>query len=348
MQITAAQIALLIDARIEGDPSVEVKDVAKIEEGQKGALSFIANPKYEHYLYESQSSVIIINEKLQLERPVSATLLRVPDPYLAFAGLLEFYHKTVQGQNEKKGIEAPAFVDPDAKLGNEVYIGAFSYIGAGAEIGDGTKIYPGSFVGAKTKIGTKCILHAGVKIYDNCIIEDNVIIHSGTVIGADGFGYAPQSDASFKKVPQMGRVHIEKDVEIGANTCIDRATMGTTLIRAGSKLDNLVQVAHNVEIGAHTAIAAQSGISGSTKIGDHCIIGGQVGIVGHLSLANKTSVNAQSGVSKSVKKEGTKLNGSPAFDYKSSLKSQAIFRNLPLLLNKIQELEEKVNRLEGK
>ncbi len=345
MQFTAAQIALFINARVEGNPEAAISDISKIEEGRPGTLSFIANPKYEHYLYTTSSSVIIINEGLQLEQPVAATLLRVPDAYTAFATLLDKYNEFVAMNNQHTGIEQPSFIHETATIGKDVYIGAFAYIGKNARIGDKAKIYPGAYIGNQVAVGEGTVIHAGVKVYQDCKIGAGVIIHAGTVIGADGFGFAPQADGSYKKVPQLGNVIIEDHVEIGANTTIDRATIGATLIRKGAKLDNLIQVAHNVEIGEGTVIAAQTGISGSTKIGRHCMIGGQVGIVGHLQIADGTRINAQSGLSKSVTTPGTALNGSPAYEYKSSLKSQAIFRNLPELLNRLQELERKMSDL---
>lgn len=345
MQFTAAQIALLINARIEGNPEVAISDIAKIEEGRQGALSFIANPKYEHYLYETASSVIIVNESLQLEKPVTATLLRVPDAYAAFATLLEKYNEFVSAGNQKNGIEQPSFISESAQLGKDVYVGAFAYIGHKAVIGDKVKIFPGAYIADNTVIGNDSIIYPGVKIYHNCRVGQKVIIHSGAIIGADGFGFAPQADGSYKKVPQLGNVILEDHVEIGANTTIDRATIGSTIIRKGAKLDNLIQIAHNVEIGEGTVIAAQTGISGSTKIGKHCMIGGQVGIVGHIQIADGTKINAQSGLSKSIAQSGTAVTGSPAFEYRNALKSQAIFRNLPELLKKIQDLEERVNAI---
>lgn len=343
MQFTAAQIAALIGARVEGDPQVSISDIAKIEEGRAGALSFMANPKYEPYLYETQASIVIVNEALQLERPVKATLLRVPDAYAAFALLLEKYNEFLTAGTARKGIEQPSFVSESAQLGTDVYIGAFAYIGHKAILGDRVQIYPGAYIGDGVTIGNGSVIHAGVKIYHQCQLGQQVIVHANTVIGADGFGFAPQADGSYKKVPQLGRVVIEDHVEIGANTTIDRATMGATRICRGVKLDNLIQIAHNVEIGEDTVIAAQTGISGSTKIGKRCMIGGQVGIVGHIQIADNTRINAQSGLSKSITQPGTAVNGTPAFDYKSCLKSQAIFRNLPDWVQKIRQLEDRLN-----
>jgi len=341
MQFTAGQIAALLQARIEGNPEAAISDIAKIEEGRPGTLSFLANPKYEPYLYTTGASIVIVNESLQLQQPVKATLLRVPDAYAAFATLLEKYDEYRSAGNEKEGIEQPSFIDATASLGTGVYVGAFAYVGKKARIGDGVKLFPGVYIGDNVAIGKGSVVHAGAKIYHNCVIGERAVIHSGSIIGADGFGFAPQADGSYKKVPQLGNVVIENDVEIGANTTIDRATMGSTLIRNGVKLDNLVQVAHNVEIGEGTVIAAQTGISGSTRIGRRCMIGGQVGIVGHIHIADGSRINAQSGVSKSITQPGTAVTGSPAFEYRNALKSQAIFRNLPEWARRIQQLEGK-------
>ncbi len=342
MKFTAAQIASLIGARVEGDPEVAISDIAKIEEGREGALSFVANPKYEHYLYETGASIVIVNESLQLEKPVKATLLRVDDAYAAFAALLAKYNELVSADAAKKGIEQPSYISESATLGADIYVGAFAYIGNKARIGDRVKIFPGAYIGDQVVIGDDSVINAGVKVYHNCVIGQRAIIHAGSIVGADGFGFAPLADGTYKKIPQLGNVVIEDDVEIGANTTIDRATMGATLIKKGVKLDNLIQIAHNVEIGENTVIAAQTGISGSTKIGKQCLIGGQVGIVGHIQIADNTRINAQSGLSKSITAPGTTITGSPAFDYKSSLKSQAIFRNLPEWVQRIQQLEDRL------
>ena len=344
MQFTAQQIATLLQGKLEGDPNAKVSQVAKIEEAENGALSFIANPKYEEYLYTSKASIIIINESLEIVRPVSANLIRVKDAYSSFALLLEKYSEIISG-GTKTGIETPSYISPSATIGKDVYIGAFSYIGENVVIGDDVKIYPGCYIGNNVVLGNKTKIYSGVKIYDECKLGNLVVVHSGTVIGGDGFGFAPLKDGSYKKMAQIGNVIIEDDVEVGANTTIDRATMGSTIIRKGVKLDNLIQIAHNVEIGEHTVIAAQTGISGSAKVGRNCVIGGQVGMVGHIQLADGTRVNAQSGISKSVVAPYTVLNGSPAFDYKSSLKSQAIFRNLPELQQRLLRLEETVQEL---
>lgn len=344
MQFTALQVATLIKGHIEGDPEAKVNRIAKIEEASEGALSFIANPKYEEYLYSTQASVIIINESLEVREPVKPTLIRVKDAYSSFAFLLEKYNE-IMTNTGKTGIEQPSYISASATIADDVYIGAFSYVGENASIGSGVKIYPGCYIGDNVIIKENSVLFASVKVYDGCTLGARVVIHSGTVIGGDGFGFAPQKDGTYKKIPQIGNVIIEDDVEIGANTTIDRATMGSTNIRKGVKLDNLIQIAHNVDIGENTVIAAQTGISGSTKVGRNCIIGGQVGMVGHIHIADGTRINAQSGLSKSVTAANTALTGTPAFDYKSSLKSQAIFRNLPELQQRLLKLEELVEEL---
>lgn len=344
MQFTAQQIAALVQGKLEGDPDRKVGNVAKIEEAGPGDLCFLSNPKYEEYLYTSSASVVLVNETLVLLRPVTATLIRVKDAYASFALLLEQYDHIISGSGNV-GIEQPSYIASTAKIGKDVYVGAFSYIGENAVLADGVKVYPGAYVGNNTVIGKGSKIYSGVKVYHGCVLGERVIIHAGSVIGGDGFGFAPLKDGTYKKIAQIGNVIIDDDVEIGANTTVDRATMGSTIIRKGVKLDNLIQVAHNVEIGENTVIAAQTGISGSTKIGKNCIIGGQVGIVGHIHLADGTKINAQSGLSKSVTNENVTLNGSPAFEYKNSLKSQAIFRNLPDLQSRLQKLEEIVSEL---
>jgi len=344
MQFTALQIATLIKGKIDGDPEAKVSHVAKIEEASDGSLSFIANPKYEEYLYSTHASIIIINDTLEVKGKIKPTLIRVKDAYSGFAFLLEKYNE-IMSRSGKHGIEQPSYISKTASIGKDVYIGAFTYIGDNVIIGDKVRIYPGCYIGDNVVINEESKIFAGVKIYDGCSLGCRVVVHSGAVIGGDGFGFAPQKDGSYKKVPQIGNVIIEDDVEIGANTTIDRATMGSTCIRKGVKLDNLIQIAHNVDVGEHTVIAAQTGISGSTKIGKNCIIGGQVGIVGHIQIADGTRINAQSGLSKSVTIPGTTLTGSPAYDYKSSLKSQAIFRNLPELHQRLLKLEDTIEEL---
>ena len=344
MQFTALQIATMINGTIEGDPNATVTKVSKIEEAGEDSLSFIANPKYEEYIYSSNASVIIISEKQELTAAVKPTIIRVKDAYGSFALLLEKYNEIMSGSGQT-GIEQPSFISPSASIGKNVYIGAFTYIGNNAKIGDNVKRYPGCYIGDNAVISNDTKIFAGVRVYNVCVVGRNCCLHAGAIIGADGFGFAPQADATYKKVPQIGNVVVEDDVEIGSNTTIDRATMGSTIIRKGVKLDNLIQIAHNVEIGENTVIAAQKGICGSTKIGRNCVIGGQVGIVGHIQIADGTRINAQSGVSKSITVNNTAITGSPAFVYKSSLKSQAIFRNLPELTQRLQKLEDTVQEL---
>lgn len=343
MQFTAAQISILLNGKIEGNADVTVSSFGKIEEANEGQLTFLANPKYEEYLYTTNASIAIINEGYELRQQVNPTLIRVQDAYTAFAQLLGKYQEMVTQQ--LKGIQQPCYISPSAKLSEDVYVGAFSYIGDNVKIETGTKIFPNSFIGDNVTIGKDCIVHPGVKIYHDCILANHVIIHAGTVIGSDGFGFAPQADGSFKKVPQIGNVVLEDNVEVGANTAIDRATMGSTIIKAGAKLDNLIQIAHNVEVGNSTVIAAQAGVSGSTKIGNNVMIGGQAGLVGHIQIADGAKINAQSGVSKSMKEPYSAVTGSPAGDYTSALRSQAVFRNLPQLEKRIQELENIIKQL---
>ncbi len=339
----AQQIAILINAKIEGDASVNVTSFGKIEEAKNGQLSFFANPKYEDYLYTTQASVIIINENYTLKEPIQATLLRVNDAYSAFATLLSKYQE-IQTQ-QLKGIQEPSYIAKSAKIGENVFVAAFAYIGENVTIGNNVKIFTGVFIGDNVQIDDNTILHAGVKVYAECKLGKNVIIHAGTIIGSDGFGFAPQQDGSYKKVPQIGNVVVEDFVEIGANTTIDRATIGSTFIRTGAKLDNLIQIAHNVEVGCNTVIAAQAGVSGSTKIGKNAMIGGQAGIVGHLIIAEGSKINAQSGVSKSITEPNQAVTGSPAYDYTSALRSQAVARKLPELEKRIKELEKQLQQL---
>lgn len=343
MTFSAAQIAMIINGKIEGDGNAQVASFGKIEEAQAGQLAFLANPKYEDYLYTTGASVIIIGDTLELKQPVKATLIRVPDAYSSFATLLAKYQELATQQ--MAGIQEPSYISKKAVLGNNIFIGAFAYIGDGAVIGNNVKIFPQVFLGDNVKVGDNTILHPGVKIYHDCVLGKNITVHAGTIIGSDGFGFAPQADGTFKKVPQIGNVVVEDNVEIGANATIDRATIGSTLIKQGAKLDNLIQVAHNVEVGNNTVIAAQAGISGSTKLGNNVMIGGQVGIVGHISIADGSKINAQSGVSKSIKKPNTAVTGSPAFDYTAALRSQAISRNLPDLDKRLKDLEQLVKQL---
>ncbi len=343
MQFSAAQIAMLIEGRVEGDPNVVVSSFGKIEEATAGQLAFLANPKYEDYLYTTGASIIIINESQDLKQPLSASLIRVADAYLAFATLLSRYQEMITRQ--MTGIQEPVYIAKTAKLGKDVFVGAFAYIGDNVVIGNNVKIFPNAFIGDNVKIGDNSMLHPGVKIYHDCVVANNVTIHAGSVIGSDGFGFAPQADGTYKKVPQIGNVVLEDKVEVGANVTIYRATMGSTIIRCGAKLDNLIQIAHNVEVGTHTVIAAQAGVSGSTKICNNVRIGGQAGIVGHITIAVGSLINAHSGVSKSIKTPNTLVTGSPAHDYTSTLRSQAVFRNLPILEKRITELENTIRQL---
>ena len=343
MQFTAQQIALLVSGTIEGSPDTTITSFGKIEEATAGQLSFLANPKYEDYLYSKKASLIIVNENLQLQKNITATLVRVKDAYTAFATLLTTYQNLKAQQ--KKGIETPSHIASTASLGTDVFVGAFAYIGEKVTIGNNTKIFPGAYIAENVSIGNNSTIHAGVKIYEDCIIGNDVIIHAGTVIGSDGFGFAPQPDGSYQKVPQIGNVIIEDQVEIGANTTIDRATMGSTIIKKGVKLDNLIQIAHNVEIGSQTVIAAQTGISGSTKLGQKIMIGGQAGIAGHLTIANGVKIAGGAGVTKNLDGEGKSYAGFPAEDAKQSLKTQVYTRQLPELEKRVKELEKIVTQL---
>ena len=342
-QITAEQIAALLDAKIEGNPQALVHGFGKIEEARAGQLTFLANPKYEDHLYNTQATIAIINENLQLKATVKPTLLRVPNAYTAFASLLDQYQQLMQAQ--LSGIDEQTFIHTTVKYGNNIYIGAFTYVGENVKMGHNVKIYPGCYIGDDVIIGDNVMLDAGVKIYRQCRLGNNITIHAGTVIGGDGFGFAPQADGTYKKVPQIGNVVIEDDVEIGCNTTIDRATIGSTVIRKGVKIDNLVQLAHNVEIGENTVLAAQVGISGSTKIGKNVVAGGQVGIVGHLNIADGVKMNGQAGLTKSIKQKNVAVTGSPAGEYNITLRSQVVAKHLPEIEKKIQWLERQVANL---
>jgi UDP-3-O-[3-hydroxymyristoyl] glucosamine N-acyltransferase len=341
MEFSASQIAAVIGGTIEGDPAVKISRLAKIEEGEPGSLSFLANPKYTPFIYNTRASIVIVNSDFVAEQPVQPTLIRVTDAYSAFASLLEMYNKI---KNEKKGVSSLSFVSSSAKLGKDVYIGEFACIGENVVLGDNVKIFPHVFLGDNVKIGDNTILYAGVIVYSDNIIGNNCTIHGGVVIGADGFGFAPQQDKNYKKIAQIGNVVIEDDVEIGSNTTIDRATLGSTIIRRGVKLDNLIQVAHNVEIGENTVIAAQVGISGSTKIGKNCMIAGQVGFAGHLVIGDDVKVGAQSGVPGDIP-DGATVLGAPAQDISLQKRSLIYFKNLPSLVSRIADLEKKVKKL---
>jgi len=342
MEFTIQQVALMIGGTVEGDGTGKVGMLAKIQDAGPGQIAFLANPKYEPYLYTTKASAVIVNRSLELKRPVEAALIRVEDAYSSFTRLLEEYDR--QLSLSKTGIEEPSYVGKNSTIGKNIYRGAFSYIGNNVHIGDHVKIHPHSFIGDGCVIGDHSIIHSGVKIYAGNQIGSRCEIHSGTVIGSDGFGFAPQADGTYKKIPQLGKVKVEDDVTIGANTVIDCATMAGdwTIIRKGVKLDNLIQIAHNVEVGSHTVIAAQTGISGSTVIGENSMIGGQAGIAGHLSIAPKTAIAGQSGVTKSIKEKGTKVMGPLAFEIGEFFKSYAIFKNLPALVQQVKELEKKI------
>lgn len=343
MQFTASQIAMMIQGKVEGDASIAITSFGKIEEAVTGQLSFLSNPKYEEYLYNTKASIVIINDAQELKTSVNAVLIRVPDAYSSFATLMTKYQQLVAQQ--LNGIEQPSYISPSAKIGKNVYFGAFAYAGENVQIGDDSKIYPGVVLGNGVIIGKHSTIHAGAKIYNDCVIGDHVIIHAGSVLGSDGFGFAPQIDGSYKKVPQLGNVVVEDFVEIGANSTVDRATMGSTVIKKGVKLDNLVQIAHNVEIGSNTVIAAQTGISGSSKVGKNVQIGGQAGVAGHITIADGSKINGKSGVTKSIKEPNKSFNGNPAYDFSASRRVEAHSRNLPALEKRVKELEKLVEQL---
>jgi UDP-3-O-[3-hydroxymyristoyl] glucosamine N-acyltransferase len=337
MQISVSELSALLQGEVVGDGNALLSKVAKIEEGEAGALSFLANAKYESFVYTTKSTAVLVNRTFTPTAPVEATLIKVDDAYASFSAILEQFSNIAL---QKKGIDTTASVHSGAQIGGNVYIGQYAVVEAGAIIGEGCKLFPQVYVGDRVKIGKNTILYPGVKVYNDCVIGDDCIIHSGTVIGSDGFGFAPLADRSYKKIPQIGNVIIENKVEIGSNCSIDRATMGSTIIRNGVKLDNLIQVAHNVEIGEHTVIAGQSGIAGSAKLGKYIVIGGQVAVSGHITIANGTSVGGQAGVLSTIEEENTKLLGSPAYNYKAYLRSSAVSRRLPELERRIVELEK--------
>ena len=337
MEFSAEQISVFLQGTVEGNLEEKVNDLVKIEEGEKGKLSFLANPKYEKYIYTTKSSIVLINKDLKLEKKVEATLIRVEDAYRAFASLLNLYQQAKTAS--KTGIEQPSFVSKNIKINEDVYIGAFVYIAENVKIGKNVKIFPHVYIAENVEIADNTILYAGVKIYDNSKIGKDCIIHAGAVIGSDGFGFAPNKDKTYNKIAQVGNVIIEDNVEIGGNTTIDRATIGSTIIRKGVKIDNLVQIAHNAEIGENTVIAALTAIAGSTKLGKNCVLAGQVGIVGHIKIADNTTIAAQSGISSSIKKENQTVLGSPAFQIMDYKRSFIVFKQLPELRKKILELE---------
>lgn len=342
MEFKATDIASFLNGEVIGDGNVKVSGVSKIEEGQTGTLSFLANPKYENYIYNTSSSIVLVNRTFTPKSEVKATLIKVDDAYQAFASLLDLYVQAKQ--NTRKGIESPVSIHETAKIGSDVYVGAFTSIGRNAKVGKASKIFPQVFVGDNVTIGENCILYAGVKIYDDCVIGNNCILHSGAVVGSDGFGFAPQPDGTYKKIPQIGNVILEDNVEIGANTAIDCGTFGSTIIRKGAKIDNLVQIAHNCEIGDNTVIAGQTGMAGTTKVGKNCKFAGQVGLAGHLTIGDNVQIGAQSGVSKSIKDNEIVLS-SPAVNYKEAIKTYTIIRNLPKLREEFIQLQKDVESL---
>lgn len=339
MKFTVKQIATLLEGEVAGNDALAITGLAKIEEGKPGDISFLSNLKYEPHLYTTQASAVIVDRSFEPKKPVISALIFVENSYLAFTRLLEEYHK--QLSYSRVGVEQPSYIGDGTKTGDQIYRGAFSYIGRNCQIGENVKIYPQAYIGNNVRIGSHTIIHPGARILDNCIIGQYCVIHPNAVIGSEGFGFAPQPDGTYKTIPQLGNVILEDWVNVGSNTTIDCATMGSTIIRQGAKLDNLIQIGHNVEIGRNTVIAGQAGVSGSTKIGDNCVIAGQVGFAGHLTIANGTKVGAQSGVGKSIEEEGTSINSSPAFGLKESMRSLAIFRKLPDLEQRVTKLEKK-------
>lgn len=334
MQFTAEQIAALLQGEVVGDSQTTVQNFAKIEEGEAGCLSFLANPKYSHYLYDTESSIVLVNRDFEPERPVKATLIKVDNAYEAVARLLTIYQQTVQ---KRTGIHPTAVIADTASVGDNCYVGPHAYIGEGVKVGNGCQIYANVVIEEGAQVGDDCLFYPGVSIYHGCIIGNRVTLHSGCVIGADGFGFAPAADG-YEKIPQIGIVTIEDDVEIGANTCVDRSTMGTTIVHRGVKLDNMVQVAHNCEVGAHTVMSAQSGLAGSTKIGEWCMIGGQAGFAGHIKIGNRCGIGAQAGVISNLK-DGTQVIGTPAIDPSQFFRSSAVFKRLPEMLRDINTLK---------
>ncbi len=342
MKFTAEQIAGILEGEVVGNPNAEVYKLSKIEEGTVGSLTFLSNPKYEPYIYNTLATIIIVNNTFIPESPITTTLIKVEDAYLSFTKLLEFYD---QAKNNKIGIEEPSFLSKSAKYGENLYLGSFSYVSNNVVMGDNVKIYPNCYIGDNVVLGNNVTLFAGAKVHADCIIGNDCAIYSGAIIGADGFGFAPNADGSYTKIPQIGNVIIEDAVDIGSCTTIDRATMGSTIIRKGVKLDNQIQIAHNVEIGENTVIAAQTGIAGSTKIGKNCMIGGQVGIAGHLVIGNNVRIQAQSGVGRNMK-DGEIVQGSPTFGYSDFSKSYVHFKNLPKIVSEIEDLKKTINNKE--
>ncbi|MFI1773802.1 UDP-3-O-(3-hydroxymyristoyl)glucosamine N-acyltransferase [Thalassobellus citreus] len=339
MKFTAQQIAGILEGDVVGNPEAEVSKLSKIEEGFEGSLTFLANPKYKPYIYTTEASITIVNKTFEAENDIKTTLIKVDDAYLAFSKILEYYNSV---KLNKVGIEQPSFISESSKYGKDFYAGAFSYIGENVAIGDNVKIFSNAYIGDNTEIGDNSIIFSGAKIYSETIIGKNCVINSGAVIGADGFGFAPNEEGGYNKIPQTGNVIIEDFVDIGAVTTIDRATLGSTIIRSGAKLDNQIQIGHNVEIGKNTVIAAQTGVAGSTKVGEHCQIGGQVGIAGHITIGNNVRIQAQSGIARNIK-DNEMIQGSPAITLSDYNKSYVHFKNLPKIVKNINDLEKKVN-----
>jgi len=340
MKFTAQQIAEILNGTVDGNEEALVSKLAKIEEGQEESLTFLANPKYTNYIYSTKATITIVDKDFKVEQPIATTLIRVDDARSAFSKLLEYYNLI---KLNKTGIEQPSFISESAQYGENLYLAAFSYLADGVKIGENVKIFPNVYIGDNVSIGDNVVIFSGAQIYSDTVIGDRSVIHSGAIIGADGFGFTPNEKGEYSKVPQIGNVIIEEDVDVGAATTIDRATLGSTVIKKGVKLDNQIQIAHNVEIGEHTVIAAQAGIAGSTKIGKHCLIGGQVGIAGHLVIGDKVRIQAQSGIGKNIK-DGEAIQGSPAFGYSDYNKSYVHFKNLPKLAKSINTIEKSLNK----
>lgn len=339
MKFTAEQIAGILDGVVVGNPSAEVYKLAKIEEGVKGSLTFLSNAKYNNYIYSTEATITIVNKSFEPEQEITTTMIKVDDAYQSFSKLLEYYN---QVKLMKSGIEQPSVISENVVYGENLYLGSFCYIGKNVKIGKDVKIYPNTFIGDNVVIGDNCVFFAGVRVYSETEIGNNCTVHSGSIIGSDGFGFAPHEDGTYSKIPQIGNVILEDNVEVGACTTIDRATLGSTIIRKGVKLDNQIQIAHNVEIGENTVIAAQTGIAGSTKIGKNCMIGGQVGFAGHLVIGDNVKIQAQSGIGKNLN-EGETVQGSPAFNYSDFSKSFVHFRNFPKIISEIEDIKKKIN-----
>lgn len=342
MDFKATDIARFLNGEIIGNEEIKVSNVSKIEEGKPGTLAFLANMKYENYIYSTKASIVLVNRNFVPRDKIEATLIKVDDAYQAFASLLELYNQAMS--TLKTGIEQPSFIDQSAVVGENIYLGAFAYVGKNSKVGNNCKIYPQVYIGDNVTIGDDCILYAGTKVYASSVIGNRCIIHSGAVIGSDGFGFAPLEDGTYKKIPQIGNAILEDDVEIGANTTIDCATMGSTIVKKGAKIDNLIQIAHNCEVGENTVMAAQVGLAGSTKVGKNCKFGGQVGLAGHLSIGDNVFIGAQSGVAKSVAGNQIIL-GSPAIEIKEAIKAITVYKNLPKLREEVIQLQKELKNL---